>query len=247
MLPAAPLLKQPSERALLRFEIGQPGGVPLVALHASSITAAGRVAPVTPLTSDSTIVGSTYVQLRLLGGTVGELYRVSAVAEDSAGNRFEADREVYVLELGFREAAGTAPYLSIADFVARAGVDEAVRLTDELGANAIDAPRLLAALTDAQAMIDAQLAARYAVPLAAPAPAPIPTLTYDLAVARLYRDALPEGVAAKQAEAIRLLKDLAAGRAALPIAAAPTDSSPAPVIVEPHERLFTRARLAAGF
>ena len=247
MLTASPTIKQPAERILKRFEYGQPGGVAITTIVESTVLPAGRVPQVTALTIGSAIVGSTYAQLALVGGTVGELYSVRCLVEDAAGNRFEQDAEILVLDLAFRDAGTVTPgYLSLEAFIQRVGVDEAVRLTDEAGTGTIDAARLDAALQDAQALVDSYLGARYQVPLSLPAPAPIPTLTFDLAVARLYRGELPAGVEAKRDEAVRLLKDLAAGKAAIPVAPAPTTTSPAPVLVEPHDRLFTRKRMG-GF
>ncbi|MFN7400564.1 MAG: gp436 family protein [Sandaracinobacter sp.] len=247
MLIASPTLKQPAERILQRFEFGQPGGAAITSIIETGVTPRGRVAEVTALTIGSAIVGSTYAQLALVGGTAGELYNVRCLVADAGGNRFEQDAEILVLDLAFRDAGTATPgYLSLQAFVQRAGVDETVRLTDEAGTGVIDAARLDAALQDAQALIDSYLGARYQVPLALPAPAPIPTLTFDLAVARLYRGELPDGVEAKRDEAVRLLKDLAAGKAAIPVAPAPTTTSPAPVLVEPHDRLFSRKRMG-GF
>jgi|GEM_PF-1436346 len=244
MLSYTPVIKQPAEVKLQRFEFGQPAGAAITSIVSAGITAAGRVPEVTALTIGSQIVGFTYAQLRLEGGTNGELYHVEVLVEDVSGNRFEGDAEVLVLDLGFRAAgAQISTYLTIAQFIARTGIDEAIRLTDEAGAGVIDAARLDAALIDAQSLVDSYLGARFTVPLAAPIPAPIPTLTFDLALARLYRGELPAGVEAKRDEALRLLKDISAGRASIPVAPAPTVTSPAPVIVQPHDRLFTRQRM----
>lgn len=247
MITASPTLKQPAERILQRFEFGQPGGMAITAIVETAITPAGRVPQLAALTVGSAIVGSTYAQLALVGGTAGELYSVRCLVQDAAANRFEQNAEILVLDLAFRAAGTVTPgYLSLEAFIQRSGVDEAVRLTDEAGTGTIDAARLDAALQDAQALVDSYLGARYRVPLTLPAPAPIPTLAFDLAVARLYRGELPAGVEAKRDEAIRLLKDLAAGKAAIPVAPPPTTTSPAPVLVEPHDRLFSRKRMG-GF
>ncbi|MFN3371644.1 MAG: gp436 family protein [Sphingomonadaceae bacterium] len=248
MTSFTPTIKQPAEVTLRRFELGQPAGVPLQSLVSATATPAGRVVPaVTPLVIDSAIVGQTYVQLRLTGGDAGELYHLSVLVEDEAGHRFEADAEVLVVDLAFRAAgAQTSLYLSIEQFIARTGIDEAIRLTDETGAGFIDARRLDAALLDAEATVNSYLGVRYRVPVALPAPDPLPTLTFDLALANLFRGELPAGVAERRDAAIALLKDLAAGRAALPEATAPAASSPTPVLVSTPERRFDRRRMA-GF
>ncbi|MFN7000267.1 phage protein Gp36 family protein [Thermaurantiacus tibetensis] len=239
-----PVIKQPAERKIQRFAFGMPAGVPLVSLVSSSVTAAGRVPEVLPLVIESSSVSTTEAELLLSGGTAGELYAVDVLVEDAAGHRYESEAEILVLDLAFRAAgASAAQYLTIEDFVARTGIDEAVRLTDEAGAGAIDARRLDAALLDAEAEVNSYLAVRYAVPLAPPAPPPVPALVFDLALARLYRGELPDGVAQKRDAARAILKDLAAGKAVLAGAAAPSAASPAPVVVRPAERVFGRLRL----
>jgi phage gp36-like protein len=232
-----PVIKQPLERFPVR--------VPLIAtpatVDASSVTARGLVPEVTPLTIVSATPGADFIDLLIEGGTAGELYALQARGVTAGGNRYEGEVEVLVLDLSFRGAGATAAaYLSIPDFIARVGIDEAIRLTDDKGTGAIDAARLDAALRDAEGVINSYLVARYAVPLAAPVPAPIPTLTFDLALARLYSGEPPEGVTARRDAALAHLKLVAEGKAGLPIAVAPTPVSPAPVMVAPAERLFTR-------
>lgn len=248
MTSFTPTIKQPAEVTIRRFELGQPAGVPLQSLVSATATAAGRVDPaLSPLVIESVIVGQTYAQARLSGGDPGELYHLSVLVEDEDGNRFEADAEVLVVDLAFRAAgAQVSLYLTIEAFVARTGIDEAIRLTDESGTGHIDARRLDAALLDAEATVNSYLGVRYQVPVALPAPDPLPTLTFDLALANLYRGELPAGVAERRDAAITLLKDLAAGRAALPEVAAPAAASPTPVLVSVPERRFDRRRMA-GF
>jgi phage gp36-like protein len=242
--PVALRVKQPAERLLERFEFGQPAGLAIASIVSATVTPAGRVTEVTPLTLPAQSVGLTYALVTLAGGTAGELYALDVLVEYTGGNRFEAEREILVADLSFRVPGQAAPsYLSFEEFVARVGVDEAVRLTDSLGTGTIDAARLDAALIDAQATVDAYLAVRYAVPVALPAPAPIPALTFDLALARLYTHDLPANVAAKRDQALALLADIAAGKAALAGLVEPTGSSPAPVLVETGERLFFRSNM----
>lgn len=235
-------VKQPAERLVERFEFGRPGGADIASIAGITITPAGRVTEVTPLTVPVQSNGLTYALLTLAGGTAGELYALEVLVEDTAGNRFEQEREILCVDLSFRVPGQAAPtYLSFEAFVARAGVEEAVRLTDSLGTGAIDAERLDAALLDAQATVDAYIGRRYAVPLALPAPAPIPSLVFDLAIARLYTHDLPANVEQKRDAAMALLADIAAGEAVLAGLVDPADSSPAPVLVEQGARLFTRS------
>lgn len=238
-----PVIKQPAERSLVRFEFGQPAGAAISSIVSAAVTAAGRVPELVALSIGSQIAGSTYAQLRIEGGTVGELYSLRCLVEDAAANRFEQDREVLVLDLAFRAEGSVAGYLSLEGFVARAGVDLCVRLTDEAGAGMIDARRLEAALLDAQATIDSHLAGKYAVPLALPAPAPLPTIAYDLTLARLYSAEVPEAVAARQRDALRQLADLRDGKQLIAAPAAASQTDPKPILVREGGRLFTRESL----
>ncbi|MFQ3664675.1 MAG: DUF1320 domain-containing protein [Sphingomonadaceae bacterium] len=237
----APLVKQPAEIRLARIDF-QGLVADLSSVVSTIVTPAGQVAEVDALALTSTIVGTNYVQLRLEGGTAGELYGISVLVEDAAGYRREADVEVLVLDLSFRAAGQLeAQYLTIEQFVARVGIEEAVRLTDDKGIGILDAARLDEALLDAQGMVEGYLAARYAVPLALPAPALVRSIVFDLALARLYREAVPPAVADNRDRALALLRDLADGTAALGVAA--TTDSPRPVIVQANERRFTRQRM----
>jgi phage gp36-like protein len=230
------LIKQPAERRTARVAFSLPAGVTLLSLVAAAAVAAGRVAEVAPLTIGTVVLGPDYVLAPLTGGTAGEVYALTALADASNGDRIEAQLEVLVLDLALR--AGSVPdtrYLTLEGFVARAGVEATVRLTDEDGTGAIDARRLEAAIRDAEAIVDSYLSARYAVPLAAPVPDLVPGLAFALAHARLWRGELPATVAAQAKAAETTLRDLADGRAALALVAPPADS-PSPILVQPGLR-----------
>ena len=90
---------------------------------------------------------------------------------------------------------------------------------------AAGAGRIGTALGDASVEIDAQLAARFVLPLpAGPWPRLVP-ITCDIARARLYDDEVPEAVANHARSARRALEGLAAHKAVLVDAA----GNPAPV------------------
>lgn len=240
-----PIIKQPGERIGVRFEYGQPGGREVTSIIAADVTAAGRVAEVLPLSVAAQVHGSSYALITLEGGSIGELYVIEVLVGTDDGERVAQRQELLCLDLSFRVPDVALPtYLSIGEFVARAGLDLAIQLTDEAATGAIDAERLEAALLDAQGLIDSYLGQRYAVPLAAPVPPPIPTLTYDLAFARLWRGELPDGAARAHAQALQALRDLAAGRAVLSLDAPPSPLASATVMFRGHDRLFSRDTMA---
>lgn len=244
-----PTCKDPGARAHLRLQVGQPAGVPLGAIAAVTITPRGRVAETAPLVVAAQHAGSDYVMVSVDGGTDGELYLLEASVADGGGTGglATARAEILCLDQSWRVPGAVLPaYMDIAGFVARAGLDLTIELTDEEGRGAIDGERLEAALADAGALIDSYLAGRYRLPLALPAPAPLPTIAHDLALARLYRHAVPEQVAARAAEARRLLADLAAGKSLLAGAPEAAPGGAGQVLFQEGGKLFSRDKLA-GF
>ncbi len=140
------------------------------------------------------------------------------------------------------------PYASQADLVARFGSDELIQLTDRTNAGTIDSSVVTTALTDADAMINGYLAARYAVPVS-PTPQLLLRLAADIARALLWKDRPTEAVRQAQEDALKMLRDLADGRATLVgVAAAPIDASPAVptarISYAGGEKLLTRDGLA---
>jgi phage gp36-like protein len=239
-----PALKDPAARAHLRMQFGQPAGVPIGAIEDVVITPRGRVAEMAAMTVAAQHAGVDYVMISLDGGTDGELYLIECRVADGAGGIAERRQELLCIDQGWRVPDAAQPgYMDIAGFVARAGLDLTIELTDEAGRGAIDGQVLEAALLDAQALIDSYLAGIYELPLALPAPAPLPQLTYDLALARLYKHGLPEQVGVRAAEARKLLADIAARKSQLSVPAAPSTAAPAPVLFQDGERLFSRESL----
>lgn len=106
------------------------------------------------------------------------------------------------------------PYATLADLTARFGEEELIQLTDRLGAGVVDAVVAGAALAEADAEIDAYLAGRYALPLAA-VPQILVRLACDIARYRLATDTPLEEVRKRYEDARRLLENLAAGRVTL--------------------------------
>ncbi|MCH8029077.1 MAG: DUF1320 domain-containing protein [Candidatus Dadabacteria bacterium] len=89
-------------------------------------------------------------------------------------------------------------------------------LTDDVNGTTIDVAVLNEAVADADETIDAYLRSRYTVPLN-PVPAIIKKLSVDLAIWELYtrrpESETPEDVKTLHADALKLLKDVQAGRA----------------------------------
>jgi len=100
------------------------------------------------------------------------------------------------------------PYCDQADLDNRFGAEEIARLLDRDGDGQPDAGVLDAALADADAVIDAWLSRRYAVPLS-PVPAPLVRLACVVTRFFLYDDKRPEEVSRDYDAAIKLLEKIA--------------------------------------
>lgn len=236
-------VKQPFETANLSLAFGQ-----LLASIDSTVVLARRLVAGAPLVLlDASIAGDETVVVELGGGADGERYLVTVRATGASGDLLEREAELAVIDFTGAVPAAASPYLSAQAFVDRLGLDEAVALTAvEVSAASprIDTARLQSALDDAQAEVDGYLAGRYATPLSA-VPALVTTIVFDLAVARLWRAELPEGVKDRRDRAQAQLRDLAKGVLTLAGAAGldPAALAPAPVLIETTERLFTRKTL----
>lgn len=240
------LIKQPFEMVTSPVAFAAPA---MASVSSATIIARGLVTETTALaTTGQTISVSgtaSSVDIDLVGGTDGERYLVTVRGLDTAGDAREAEIELAVVDLAWSAPDGSTPYLTIAQFVDRITLDEAIRLTEAVVPGKMDKARIIAAITDAQSVVDGYLATKYSVPLS-PAPALITSLVYDLTVAKLWRGAPPEDVATARAAATQTLRDLAKGVMALPDSAVltPTATSPTPILMETSERLFNRSRMA---
>lgn len=138
-------------------------------------------------------------------------------------------------------------YATQADLIARFGAEELVQLTDHAEAQTIDAAVVAARLSDADATIDSYLGGRYAVPVS-PTPALLKRLAADIARFLLHGKAADEAVRKAYDDAMRSLRDLAAGTAVLGGAAAASATStpgapPATAEVVAPDRVFTATTL----
>lgn len=139
------------------------------------------------------------------------------------------------------------PYATQTDLVSRFGETEIAQLTDRFGGALIDGGVVAAALADADALIDGYLAQRYALPVS-PTPPLLLRAACDIARFLLHGKAAGEKVRAAYEDALKLLRDLADGRAALPgalpapAAQTPAAAGGAPQFATPA-RVFDRAGL----
>lgn len=130
------------------------------------------------------------------------------------------------------------PYASASDVVNRLGADHYALLTESRGGLPVDVD---AALADASSLIDSYLAARYPLPLAA-TPAVLVSICVDIAAYRLATDAvrLDEETKARHKAAIDWLRDVGAGRAALPGQPRPAPTVGGVTIIEGPARVLGR-------
>lgn len=114
------------------------------------------------------------------------------------------------------------PYLALQDLIDRFGERALIALTDrgEYAQGAIDQPTIDRAIADTDAVIDAYLAKRYALPLT-----PAQPLVKDLALAiafwKLHGHTPDPKVEADYKEALRQLQQLATGTMVLAAAGVP--------------------------
>lgn len=135
-------------------------------------------------------------------------------------------------------------YASVADMIAVFGEAEMIRLSapedrldDGIQPEAIDR-----ALIDAAAMIDGYLRGRHAVPLADPVPPEIARACRILARYDLGQGGQKtpsESMTRERAETIAWLRDIAAGRVELDVAAAPATATPGAARVTDRAPLLT--------
>lgn len=99
------------------------------------------------------------------------------------------------------------------------------------------------ALSDADALIDSFIGARYGLPLSAVPPVLVPAAC-ALAWNALHRDRRPDEVRTAFEDAMALLRALSDGRASLDAGGSPPASAPADARVEGPERVFNRDSMA---
>ncbi len=167
--------------------------------------------------------------LRLSGGSSGEIYLITIKASNLAGLSGEAEIEVECLDQSWSMPDGGAAWLTVAQFVARFGHEEVVRMSDLRGDGRIDRDLLVNALIDAQAIAEAHIKGVAAIDAGA-VPALLQGIIADLARARLYPGGAPEGIDAQARMAMRNLEKLQSGGAKLGMASA-AEPEAAPILI----------------
>lgn len=234
----ATVIKQPGET--LRPAVAFSGTASIAAIQGVTVTARGLVPGAAALVASATLAAGV-VTLALSGGSDGERYAVTVRAAEQGGQTLESETEVVVLESLWQTPDGGAGWLPIAAFVKRFTLDEVVRMTDLDGSGLIDRDLLIGALVDAQAIAEAHVASRYALPLVT-VPRILEMAVGDLARARLYPRGAPEGIADQAKAAMALLVRIQEGKATLgvPAAAMPVEAvSDAPIVIAPGRRAYS--------
>jgi phage gp36-like protein len=135
-------------------------------------------------------------------------------------------------------------YASKQDMIERYGTDPLVELTDRAQpyTGAIVDAVLDRALSDAGAVIDSYISARYALPLD---PVPVVLVPHACALAwhALHRDRRPDEVRQAYEDAFAFLRALSDGRARLDVSGTQPPSAPADARVEGPERIFSRTSM----
>ena len=135
-------------------------------------------------------------------------------------------------------------YATLSDLVARAGEEEILQVADRDDDGVADDDVITKALTDADNIINARLAARYQVPLST---TPDIVNSWAVSIARyfLHRDGAPDHVVRDYNNALADLKDASAGKFPVPDATgvAPSEGSSGSVRVYGDCPAFSRDKL----
>ena len=239
------VIKQPGETRLFNLPAGLDAGRRIESVDAVNAAPKGLAVETAALAVSVYAYDASVVQLRISGGTDGEIYLITATVTDDLGNVGEADGELHLVDLSFTSPAdGSAvTYIEPSAYLDRFGLEETIALTDEARLGRVDARRLFAALADAAAEIDGYLAKRYAIPLD-PAPALVARIAGDIARARLHAfGETPDVVSGALADARAKLKDIAGGLIELQGASAIETPSGAPVSRPGANRPFSGTAL----
>lgn len=129
-------------------------------------------------------------------------------------------------------------YCAKADLVKRFGDREISDLLDRDNDGAEDTRALESAISDADALIDGYLSARYAVPLSS-VPALIVSISCDLTRYKLWDDRAPEEVRKRYQDALSQLRDISKGVLSLPSTSTTASSDLGGIEYTEGDRLFT--------
>lgn len=132
------------------------------------------------------------------------------------------------------------PYATQSDLAARFGEAELLQQTDLTGTGTINGQAVADALTDASALIDGYVSARYSLPLAV-VPSLLVGVCCDLARYALYIEAVPPIVQQRRDQAISTLRDISQGKLRLEVGGdAPTVPAPSGLaaVVQAGRKVF---------
>jgi phage gp36-like protein len=229
------LIKEPGET--LRHQMLFGGVSTIQSVTSVTVTSRGLIPGSTALIVAQQLFAKA-LTLVISGGTHGEHYDISASVIDDDGQPRTTALELLALDQGWLTPDGHVPLLSIGEFIQRVGLDEVIRMTDARGDGRLDKDRLVSALTDAQATVEAHCAGRYALPID-PVPVFLKTVLADLARARLYSGEAPEGIAGAARAATRTLERIQSGQMSLPgVASADAGGSEAPIVFKSGGRAY---------
>ncbi len=118
-----------------------------------------------------------------------------------------------------------------------------IQLTDDNGAGIVDDAVVTRVIADADAEIDGYCGENYTLPFL-PVPVIIRKISVDIAIYNLYarRQGAPEDRAKRYDNAVKLLRDIQAGKITLG-SAAPTEVAQDTVETESNDRIFTKDTL----
>jgi phage gp36-like protein len=236
-------IKQPGERLVFRYDFADKLDGRVIA-SIVSIVSQPRGAGAN-MTYDGEGHTDTAVACEWIGGADGETYLTTVVVEDDSGQNHEIDGEIAVVDLKFTVPLGiTSTYLTAEEYIARFGLDETVRLTDQAGTGTVG-EALGKALTSAASRIEASLRTRYTLPLAE-APELLKDIAADLARERLHTLYPTPEVTARADRARADLKDIAAGKLELVVdaEAVEEDAGDLPTVYAP-DTIFTDSLLSS--
>ena len=139
-------------------------------------------------------------------------------------------------------------YIVQADLLADIPNDVLIQLTDDNKDGAVDATVVTDAITRAQSEVDGYLAKRYSVPIATP-PQLVKSLTATITCYRLFGRrgrGVPDDWSKRYDNAVRTLRDIAAGTIALDVEPPPAESSAVTAgEIKGPDRVFDRDKLGS--
>lgn len=137
------------------------------------------------------------------------------------------------------------PYCTQSQLEERFGLAELVQITnhEDPAATTVHAGRVARAVEDIDALIDAKLAGRYALPLAS-VPNVLRNLANDLVRARLFEERITEHVANREKFALKVLDEIATGKVQLGLDLAGNATPTTDGAQAEGQRVFSRATLA---